>query len=190
MAVSGRHARPAITAARTARTRRRRRRARRRRRPAGRRAGLASSAPRPALADRSSARSQAGLVGTTRARPEFRVMGPALGADMGQSNPVLAGAGTAIAKATRLAVRLLDQATPAMPAGSQPLPCPRNRPRWHDLRGGHTRSGWPPTAGQIALHWAAGSETGQVRQGNEDSAYAGAGFTQSLTGWAATRPAR
>jgi PPM family protein phosphatase len=28
-------------------------------------------------------------------------------------------------------------------------------------------------AGKIALYWAAGSETGQVRQGNEDSAYAG-----------------
>ena len=25
-------------------------------------------------------------------------------------------------------------------------------------------------AGKIALHWAAGTETGQVRQGNKDSA--------------------
>ena len=56
------------------------------------RAASASAAPRPVLAghflDRNEpARPQVGLVGATRARREFRVLSPALGADMGQSNP-------------------------------------------------------------------------------------------------------
>ena len=56
------------------------------------RAASASAAPRPVLAghflDRNEpARPQVGLVGATRARREFTVLSPALGADMGQSNP-------------------------------------------------------------------------------------------------------
>jgi hypothetical protein len=179
----------------TARTRWRRRRARRRRcQPAGRRAGRAASAsaaPRPVLADRSSARSQAGLVGTTRARPEFRVMGPALGADMGQSNPVLAGAEDRHRKGNaRLAVRLLDQVTPAMPAGSQALPCPGS-----GCAGTICAVDIPDPDGrrQPGRSLCTGLQVRKpVRYGRvtRTRPMRGAGFTQSLTGWAATRPAR
>ncbi len=53
---------------------------------------------------------------------------------------------------------------------------------------------YPEPTGEVrmslSLRFAAGSHKGMIREGNEDSGYAGPGSSPSPTAWAARRPVR